>query len=117
MNSVDTNPNYTILTNLVDEIDTTNFYKIVLTHEPDTIDNFINYNPDLVFSGHTLGGLIKLPFIKPLFLPENNKKYYEDHYKINNTELYISNGLGTSAITARFNNHPSINFYRLYKID
>ena len=114
-NPIDTSPNYTIITDYVDEQDTTNYYKIVLTHEPDSITKFINYNPDLVVSGHTLGGLIKIPFLTPSFLPENGTQYYEDYYKINNTELYVSNGLGTSKINARLNNHPSINLYRLYK--
>lgn len=114
-NPIETSPNYTIITDYVDEQDTTNYYKIVLTHEPDSISKFINYNPNLVVSGHTLGGLIKIPFLTPSFLPENGTQYYEDYYKINNTELYISNGLGTSKINARLNNHPSINLYRLYK--
>lgn len=114
-NPIITSPNYTILTNYVDEQDTTNYYKIVLSHEPDSIDKFINYNPNLVLSGHSLGGLIKLPYLKPIFLKENSKKYYENYYKLNNTDFYISNGLGTSGINARFNNHPSINLYRFYK--
>ncbi len=114
-NPIITNPNYTILTNLVQDQDITNYYKIVLTHEPDVIDKFINYKPNLVLSGHTLGGGIQIPFLKPMFLPENGLKYYEDYYKINNAELYVSNGLGTSSITARLNNLPSINLYRLYK--
>ena len=114
-NPIITSPNYTILTNYVDEQDTTNYYKIVLSHEPDSIDKFINYNPNLVLTGHSLGGLIKLPYLKPIFLKENSKKYYENYYKLNNTDFYISNGLGTSGINARFNNHPSINLYRFYK--
>lgn len=114
-NSQDTSPNYTIITNLVNEINTSKFYKIVLSHEPDSIDNFIIYKPNLVLSGHSLGGLIELPFIKPLFLNKGSKNYYKDYYKINDTDFYISNGLGTSGINARFNNHPSISLYRLYK--
>lgn len=114
-NPIKSKPNYTILTNYVLEQDTTNYYKIVLTHEPDSINKFINYKPNLVLSGHSLGGLIKLPFLKPMFIPENSKTYYKDYYKINETDFYISNGLGTSGINARFNNHPSINLYRLYK--
>lgn len=110
-----TNPNYTILTNPVNEQDITNYYKIVLTHEPDPVDKFINYNPNLILSGHSLGGLIKLPFLKPIFLPENATKYYEEYYQLNQADLYVSNGLGTSGISARLNNHPSINLYRLYK--
>ena len=105
--------NYTVLTNFIDEIDTTNYYKIVLSHKPDTIDNFINYNPNLVLSGHTLGGEINI--IKPLFLNEGSKKHYKDYKKVFNTDFYISNGLGTSSLYARFNNKPSFNLYRIYK--
>lgn len=108
-------PNYTILTNLIENNDPNNLYKIVLVHEPDSLDKFINYNPNLVLSGHSLGGLIRIPLLKPLFLKENSQKYYNDYYKINNSDFYISNGLGTSNLNARLNNLPSINFYRLYK--
>lgn len=104
---------YNILNEPIDEIDTTKFYKIVLSHSPNVIDNLKSHNPDLVLSGSTLGGLIDLEFTKPLFL--NETKYFEDHYKINKTNLYISNGLGTSNINMRFNNVPSFNFFRLYK--
>ena len=114
-NSLSTNPNYTIITNYVDDYDTTNVYKIVLTHETNSIDNFINYNPDLVLAGDTLGGLVNIPFLKPLFINANSNKYYKNYYRINNTDLYISNGLGTSTIHSRFNNYPSISLYRLYK--
>lgn len=116
-NSVDNNPDYSIINQTIEETSNYQLYKIILTHEPDSIDNIIKYNTDLVLSGHSLGGLIKIPFIKPLFLEKGATKYYDDYYKINNTELYISNGLGTSGINARFNNHPSFNLYRLYKKD
>ena len=91
-----------------------NIYKIVLIHKPDNIDNILTYNPNLILSGHTLGGLINIPGIKPLFL-DKETKYYKRYYKIKNTEIYISNGLGTNSVTLRINNIPSINFYRLYK--
>ncbi len=116
-NPIETSPNYTILTDLVDEQDTTNYYKIVLTHEPDSVEKFINYNPNLILSGHTLGGLIKIPGLKPLFLPDNTTNYNKDYYKLKEAHLYISNGLGTSGINARLNNQPSINLYRLYKTE
>lgn len=111
-NNKDTN--YQILNNNIENIDPQNLYKIVLTHEPDSIDKFINSYPDLILAGHTLGGVIKIPFLKPLFLEQGAQKYYKNYYKINNSEIYISNGLGTSNIDARFNNRPSLNFYRFY---
>ena len=36
-------------------------------------------------------------------------------YKLNNTDLYISGGIGTLNYKLRFNNKPSINFYRIVK--
>lgn len=115
-NSLETNPNYTDMNNLLEDTDNSTLYKIVLIHEPDSLDNFINYEPNLILSGHTLGGLVKLPLGKPLFLPENGKTYYEEYYEINNSKVFISNGIGTSNLSIRLNNHPSINFYRFYKI-
>lgn len=113
--SIETNPSYNDINNLLEDINETNLYRIILTHEPDSLDNFISYEPNLILSGHTLGGLVKLPFGKPLFLPDNGKNYYEDYYEINNSKFFISNGIGTSNLSIRLNNHPSINFYRLYK--
>ena len=97
------------------EEEATNYYKIVLTHEPDSIDNFIKHNPDLVLSGHSLGGIVDLKFTKPLFLQEHSQKYFENYQKVKNTELFISNGLGTNSLNMRLFNPPSITLYRLYK--
>ena len=87
-------------------------YKILLLHEPDTIDN-INNNFDLILAGHSHNGQVRLPLIGATILPVGSKRYYKEHYTINSTELYISSGLGTSTLPLRFLNHPSINFYRI----
>lgn len=90
-----------------------NVYKILLMHEPDFIDN-INYSHfNLILAGHTHNGQIRFPLIGATVLPPNGKKYYDEYYKINNTDLYISSGVGTSNISFRLFNKPSINFYRL----
>ncbi len=107
-------PDYSLLDNKVNEIDVSNCYKLVLSHEPDSIDEIAKYNPDLVLSGHSLGGLIKLPLFKPLFLDTGAKKYYDSEYIIDGTSLFVSNGLGTSGLNIRLGNKPSINLYRLY---
>lgn len=106
---------FSFLTNPIEDVDTTNLYKIIITHSAEIIDNIIDTNTDLVLSGNTLGGLINPGFTKPLFLKEN-QKYYKHYYEINNTKLFVSNGLGTSDMNMRFNNFPSINFFRLSKI-
>ena len=114
-NTVKTNPDYSIINKDINDIKTSDLYNIVITHDSNSIDDIISEKPDIIISGGTLGGLIKLPYLKPLFLPENNKKYYEQQFNIDNTEIFISNGIGTSKINARFNNIPSISLFRLYK--
>ncbi len=89
-------------------------YKIVLTHEPDNIDNFIHTNPNLVLAGHSHGGQVRIPFIGATYLPNGSRKYYEEYYKVENADLYISSGIGNSVLPIRFLNKPSINLYRLY---
>ena len=84
-----------------------NDYTICLLSNPDKITKVSN-TCQVVFSGETLGGEIKLPFTKGL----DNHTYYKNYYLINQTKLYINNGLGNN-YNLRLFNHPSINFYRL----
>jgi len=102
--------NESILNNLIIN---ENMYKILLLHEPDYIDKLNSLNANLALSGHSHNGQINIPYIKKLFLPTNAKKYYEEYYKINNTSMYISNGIGVSRYNFRLFNTPSINFYRI----
>lgn len=94
-------------------------YKIILVHKPDYIDTIISKydNINLVLAGHSHNGQINIPYVKKLFLSEGSKKYYNNYYKINNTNLYISSGIGESNINFRIFNKPSINFYRINKIE
>lgn len=113
-NAIDTTPDYSIINNPINEIETNNLYKIVLVHEPDAYINIKDYNPNLILSGNTLGNLINITGIKNLFMNKNATKYYEEYYNENNTDIYISTGLGTSNYKIRFNNRPSFNLYRIY---
>lgn len=91
-----------------------NYYKILIAHEPDTYEKIKDKNIDLFLAGHSLNGQVRLPFIGSIYTPTGAKKYYDSKYKIDNAEIYISNGLGTSKIPYRLNNRPSINLYRFY---
>lgn len=88
-------------------------YKIMLMHEADFIEEFDYNNYNLILAGHSHNGQIRLPFIGAVILPEGSKKYYDHYYKLNNTELYISSGLGTSTYDFRLFNKPSFNLYRI----
>lgn len=89
-------------------------YKIVLVHEPDYINDFIyDYDVSLVLAGHSHGKQVNLPGVK-YFLPKGCKKYYNSYYEVNNTPMYVSNGVGSFGIDFRLFSAPSINIYRLY---
>lgn len=91
-------------------------YNIILVHEPDIIDDIVNNEEtDLILAGHSHNGQVRIPFIGAIVKPEGAKKYYDEYYKINNTDIYISSGIGVSILNYRLFNHPSINFYRINK--
>lgn len=90
-------------------------YKIILIHEPDLITNITTTYPttSLILAAHSINGSINLPIIKNLFLPTGAKKFTTNQTQINQTNIYISNGIGVNTINFRLFNTPSINFYRI----
>lgn len=89
-------------------------YSIVIMHEADSIDEVISkYKVNLALAGGNLNGQIRLPGIGGLLTRENASKYLNEYYKISNTNLYISSGVGTDNNQIRMFNRPSINFFRL----
>lgn len=102
------------LTTYLDENkDMNDIYKILLIHEPDYLDEFDYSLFDLALAGHSHGGQVRFPLIGATVLPVGGKKYYEDYYRLNKTDLFVSSGLGTATIDFRFLNKPSFNFYRI----
>ncbi len=89
------------------------YYKILITHEPDDYDK-LPKNVNLFLAGHSHLGQVRLPFIGSVYNMEGAKKYKEEKYEIDETNLFISGGLGTTKIKYRFLDKPSINFFRLY---
>ncbi|MBQ3020632.1 MAG: metallophosphoesterase [Bacilli bacterium] len=91
-----------------------NYYRIILAHEPDEFNKIKDNNFNILLSGHSHNGQVRLPFIGAIYTPVGSKTYFDEYYKINNKEIFISNGIGTSGINIRFLSKPSINLYRLY---
>ena len=91
-------------------------YKIMMIHEPDVVEEIAyNYDVDLIVAGHSHNKQVNIPFIKAFWLPYMGQKYYDSYYNINNTDIYVSNGIGTSTVKFRMFSTPSINFYRITK--
>ena len=82
---------------------------ITLVHRPDYADAFArDGRVDLQLSGHTHGGQMVVPGIKPLYLPHYGKKYVSGRHRIGNMWLYVSRGVGTARIPVRLNCPPEI---------
>ena len=89
-------------------------YSITLSHKPDNYDLLNNKHTDLYLTGHSLNGQIRLPFAGAIIKVNGAMRYYDPVYSVNNSKIYISNGLGNPKYNFRLFNTPSINFYRLY---
>jgi predicted MPP superfamily phosphohydrolase len=86
---------------------------ILMAHEPDYADN-IRRHPrapliDLILSGHSHGGQVRLPLIGPLVLPPMGKKYPHGLYRLEDAarnirmQLYVNRGIGTVGLPMRLN--------------
>lgn len=90
------------------------YYQIYMIHESDNIKKIAdNSSANLLLTGNTLGGYINIPFYGSLLKTNGSKKYTDEYYKINDTEIYVSTGIGTDKYPYRFLNKPSFNLYRL----
>lgn len=94
------------------EVDT-NAFTIVLTHAPDLISQLPSNGIDLVLAGHSHGGQIALPFIGALNKKEGALSYSKGEYWINQTQLIVSNGMGTTNTDIRIFADPQCHILRL----
>jgi len=81
---------------------------VLMVHEPDVLPHVARYNVDLMLSGHTHGGQIRLPFLPPMHLPPLGKLYAEGLFRLGPTQLYVNRGVGTVVLPMRFNCPPEI---------
>ena len=85
---------------------------ILMAHEPDFVDHVLTHKRapliDLMLSGHTHGGQVRIPGLRPLSLPPLGKIYPEGHYLLNDLQLYVNRGIGTVGLPLRLNCPPEI---------
>ena len=81
---------------------------LLMVHEPDVLPLVARRNVDLLLSGHTHGGQVRIPFVPPIHLPPLGRKYVEGHFRLGPTQLYVNRGIGTVGVPFRFNCPPEI---------
>lgn len=75
---------------------------VLLAHHPETLSVYSEYNFDLVFSGHAHGGQVTF-FGKAVIAPDQVifPPYTEGLYKMDDTQLVLSRGIGYSKLPVR----------------
>jgi predicted MPP superfamily phosphohydrolase len=92
----------------------------MLAHHPDFAETLPeDLRVDLVLSGHTHGGQIRLPFsIAPIVPSMYGQKYSGGLVELEEkggytTRVYVSRGVGVCLIPIRFNCPPEVTLIRL----
>ncbi|GGA58285.1 metallophosphoesterase [Edaphobacter acidisoli] len=90
---------------------------ILMVHEPDYADTVIQHprGPlvDLMLSGHSHGGQVRLPLLGALVTPPMGEKYIEGHFRLKRMQLYVNRGIGTVGVPFRLNCPPEITLFTL----
>lgn len=95
---------------LCDELDMiSEDFNVLLAHHPETLRVYSEYNADLVFAGHAHGGQVTL-FGRAIVAPDqvNFPPYDEGLYKMDNTQLILSRGIGYSSFPIRVFCNPHL---------
>lgn len=86
--------------------------KVLLTHAPGVLEEYPEEAPrfDLTLSGHTHGGQITLAGFAPL-RPPGSGSFVAGAYQTRAGFAYVSRGIGTSLVPARFFCRPELAFF------
>ena len=86
---------------------------VAFTHNPDVFPK-IPPRVTLTLAGHTHGGQVRFPFLGTPIVPSRyGARYAHGHIVENGRHLFVTSGLGTSIIPARFRVPPEIALLRL----
>jgi predicted MPP superfamily phosphohydrolase len=81
--------------------------RIVLAHNPRTIERLNGHRCDLMLSGHTHGGQINLPRLGRVTLSGKSKRFAAGMYHHDNSLLYVNKGVGFG-IPIRYGVRPEV---------
>ena len=85
--------------------------KMLLAHNPKSLYRAARASVDLMFSGHTHGGQVRLRDEEKKILPR--RKFASGLYRRKDTQVYITRGIGTVVLPVRFGCPPEISLIEL----
>lgn len=83
---------------------------ILLSHKPHYADYYRHAGVDLVLTGHAHGGQWRFPLVGGLYAPGQGvfPKYTAGMYRLGETVMCVSRGLGNSSFPLRIQNKPEL---------
>ena len=90
-------------------------FNLLLSHVPAFAHEQLDRHINLVLSGHTHGGQVRLPYLPPFYLPRYSGRFVAGYYRVSQHQipLYVSRGVGTSVLPLRFLCRPEIGLFEL----
>ncbi len=85
--------------------------KLLLAHNPKILGRAARADVDLIFSGHTHGGQVKIRDDEKRILPR--RKLKNGLYRRKDTQIYITRGIGTVVLPVRYQCPPEISLIQL----
>lgn len=82
---------------------------LALSHSADQVYRLHQAGAHAVFSGHYHAGQFQLPLVGPLLVPSRfGRRFYQGHYVIGNTHLFVSAGAGAANPPLRLYCQPDV---------
>jgi predicted MPP superfamily phosphohydrolase len=84
--------------------------RVLLAHFPTIVEQASFFGIELVLAGHTHGGQVRLPAVGAV-LPFGSpllRRYQKGTYRLGETTLYVTSGVGTTGIPVRFLCPPEV---------
>ncbi len=99
-----------LILNSIQQVEVDNGFEILLSHRPELLSLYSQFQIDMVFSGHAHGGQFGIPMIGGLVAPNQGlfPEYYSGKYILEDTTMIVNRGLGNSIIPLRLFNRPEI---------
>ncbi|MGH9351316.1 MAG: metallophosphoesterase [Terriglobia bacterium] len=82
--------------------------KILLCHNPDAIGQAAQHGIDLMLSGHTHGGQVRLPILRSFYRSIPGERFVDGWNQLGDTQIYVSRGIGKVVVPVRVACPPEI---------
>jgi uncharacterized protein len=89
--------------------------RLVLAHNPLTIEKVRSQRCDLMLSGHTHGGQVMLPGVGRLALSPRGRRFAAGLYQVGSSYLYVNKGVGFG-LRIRYRVRPEVALFTLIPV-